>query len=348
MTPPAEPESTGEPAKPGILARVRARFGWFDHVMRAQERYTDSKGDFFAAGITYFTVFALFPLVMVGFAAGGFVLSRRPDLLMEIETRIKSTVSGDFGQQLVNLMDSAIASRTSVGVIGLATAAWAGLGWMANLREALTAMWEQRRDKGNFVRTKLSDLLALGSAFVAIIITIALTALGDPTLMRNVLEWVGVHDVPGLGAALRVASLVVSLMISWLLFTWIIARLPRESVNFRSSVRAGLIAAVGFEAFKQVASIYLRSVVHGPAGATFGPILGLMVFAYITARLILFATAWAATSTENLAAALVEPPGQAQITTRVQIREGLGVRGALAAAAVGAIGALGLSRLRKH
>ena len=74
-----------EPAKPGILDRLRARFGWFDHVMRAQERYQDSKGDFFAAGITYFTVFALFPLLMVGFAIGGFVFSRQPELLAEIE-----------------------------------------------------------------------------------------------------------------------------------------------------------------------------------------------------------------------------------------------------------------------
>ncbi len=39
--------------------------------MRAQERYNDSKGDFYAAGITYFTIFALFPLLMVGFAVGG-------------------------------------------------------------------------------------------------------------------------------------------------------------------------------------------------------------------------------------------------------------------------------------
>ena len=137
-------------------------------------------------------------------------------------------------------------------------------------------------------------------------------------------------------------------MISWLLFTWIIARLPRESISFRSSVRAGLIAAVGFEVFKQLASIFLREVLHGPAGAVFGPVLGLMVFAYITARLILFATAWAATSTENLSAAPVEPPEPAQITPRVQIREGLGVRGALTAAAVGALGALGLSRLRRR
>ena len=111
-----------------------------------------------------------------------------------------------------------------------------------------------------------------------------------------------------MGIVLRLASLLVSLLISWLLFTWIIARLPREKVSFRSAVRAGLMAAVAFEIFKQVGSIYLKAVVPGPAGATFGPVLGLMVFAYITARLILFATAWAATSKENLAAAPVEPP----------------------------------------
>jgi membrane protein len=161
-----------------------------------------------------------------------------------------------------------------------------------------------------------------------------------------VLEWLGLQDLPGVSLTLRAASLVMSIVVSWLLFTWIIARLPREKVTFRSAMRAGLIAAVAFEIFKQVASLYLRSVLTGPAGATFGPVLGLMVFAYITARLILFATAWAATSTEDLG--LVEPPAPAQISPRVQIREGLGARGALAAVAVGAIGALGLSRLTRR
>ena len=162
------------------------------------------------------------------------------------------------------------------------------------------------------------------------------------------LAWLGIEGIPGLGVGLKVVSMLVALGVSWLLFTWMIARLPREKVTFRSSVRAGLLAAIGFEVFKQVASLYLKSVLTGPAGATFGPVLGLMVFAYITARLILFATAWAATSTENLAPAPAEPPAPAQITPRVQIREGLGVRGALAAAAVGALGALSFSRLRRH
>src|SRR6478736_6166100 len=194
-----------EPAKPGVLDRLRARFGWFDHAMRAQERYKDSKGDFYAAGITYFTIFALFPLLMVGFAAGGFVLASQPELLEALAAKIKGAVSGDLGQQLISLMDSAIASRTSVGIIGLATAAWAGLGWMANLREALSQMWGRYRDDPpGFVRTKLSDLVSLLSAFVAIVVTIALTALGNTSVMENVLHWFGIEDTSGLSLVLRV------------------------------------------------------------------------------------------------------------------------------------------------
>ncbi|WP_137148713.1 inner membrane protein YhjD [Mycolicibacterium sp. CR10] len=341
--------STDSDGKPGFLDRLRARMPWFDHVMRAQGRYNDCKGDFYAAGITYFTIFALFPLLMVGFAAGGFVLASRPDLLDDVENRIRSAVSGDLGQQLVQLMDSAIDSRGTVGIIGLATAAWAGLGWMANLREALSQMWGHfREEPPGFIRTKLSDLATLLSAFLAIVVTVALTALGNTSVMENVLHWFGFQDTSGLSLVLRVASIAVSLLVSWLLFTWVIARLPRESVSFRSSVRAGLLAAVGFEIFKLVASIYLRSVVTGPAGATFGPVLGLMVFAYITARLVLFATAWAATLPENMGEDPIPAPGPAVIRNRIVTRPGLAPWQATVAAAAGAVGALGFSRLRRR
>ncbi len=286
---------------------------------------------------------------MVAFSIAGFVLASQPELLADITEKIKSSVSGDLGQQLVNLMDSAIKSRTSVGIIGLATAAWAGLGWMANLREALSQMWGQlRQEPPGLLRTKISDLLAIIGLFAAIAVTVALTALGSSGLMRHVVEWLGLQDLPGMSIALRVGSELISLLISWLLFTWMIARLPRESITFRSAARAGLMVAVAFEIFKLVASIYLKSVVTGPAGATFGPVLGLMVFAYITARMILFATAWAATARENLEAAPVEAPAAAVITPRVQVREGLGPAGALTAAAVGALGALGFSRFARR
>jgi membrane protein len=337
-----------EPAKPGILDRLRARFGWFDHAMCANDRFEESKGNFFAAGLTYYTIFALFPLLMVGFSVGGFMLSRRPDVLSGIDNKVKSAVPGALGQELLDLMNSAINSRASVGVIGLAAAAWVGLNWMANLRVALSEMWRQGEGSRGYIRTKFSDLAAIVSSFVAILATLALSALADAAPMGKVLGWLGIHNAPVLDAILRGVSMLVSVLLSWLVFSWMIARLPREPVSFASSIRAALIAAVGFELFKLVASIYLKSVLRSPAGATFGPVLGLMVFAYITARLLLFATAWAATSTESSRAASVEPPKPAVITTRVQLNEGLKARQALTAAAVGAVGALSLSRLLRR
>jgi membrane protein len=334
-----------EPAKPGILDRLRARFGWFDHVMRANDRYEESKGNFFAAGLTYYTIFALFPLLMVSFSVCGFLLSRRPDVLTGIDNKVRGAVPGALGQQVVDLMNSAIASRASVGIIGLAVAAWVGLNWIGNLRVALSEMWGQGEGSRGYIRTKFSDLVTMVSSFVAILATLALSALAAAAPTGKVLGWLGIHNAPVLDAILRGGSMLISLLLSWLVFSWMIARLPREPVSFASSIRAALLAAIGFELFKLVASIYLKSVLHSPAGATFGPVLGLMVFAYITARLLLFATAWAATSTENLAAMPVEPPEPKVITTRIHLNEDLNVRQALTAAAVGAIGALSLSRL---
>ena len=337
-----------EPAKPGILDRLRARFAWFDHAMRANDRYEESKGNFFAAGLTYYTIFALFPLLMVGFSVGGFILSRQPHVLTGIDNKVRSAVPGALGQEVVDLMNSAIDSRTSVGFIGLIVAAWVGLNWMANLRVALSAMWKQKEESlgfTGFIRTKFSDLVAMVSSFVAILATLALSALVAAVPMGKVLGRLGIHNAPVLDAVLRGVSMLISLLVSWSVFSWMIARLPREPVNLASSIRAALIAAIGFELFKVVASLYLKSVLRSPAGAAFGPVLGLMVFAYITARLLLFATAWAATSTENLVAAPVEAPEPAVIAPRVQLNDGLNARQALTAAAVGAVGALGLFRL---
>jgi membrane protein len=267
------------------LERLRRRYPWLDHAVRAQQRYDQSQGDFYAAGITYFTIFALFPVLMVGFAVVGFVLASRPDRLAEIDSRVKAAVPGEFGEQIIGLMDAAIASRTSVGVIGLATALYVGLLWMQRLRAALSQMWGQQFPPPGFLNTKMSDVIALVAAFLASLLTIGFSALATSALR--------------LTGSVRLGSLLVSILVAWLLFTVMIARLPHDPVPLRRCAGAGLLAAIGFELFKQVGSIYLQTVLHGPAGAVFGPVLGLMVFAYMTARLVLFATAWAAEGSEQ-------------------------------------------------
>jgi membrane protein len=89
-------------------------------------------------------------------------------------------------------------------------------------------------------------------------------------------------------------AVVVSITGMWLVFLWVIARLPRQPVPHRRAMHAAWFGAIGFEILKQAFAIYLDSVTASPTGKLFGPVIGLMVFAYFVSRFVLFLTAWAA------------------------------------------------------
>lgn len=331
-----------------MLDDRRAQWPWFDHTVVAAQRFQGQKGNYYAAGMTYFSVLALFPLLMVAFAVAGFVLVNQPEWLSEIQSQIADNVPGSFGETINDLIKTAIEERASVGIIGLFGALYAGLGWIANLREALTAMWESQRESGGFLATKAKDFAALLGLGTALVLSLALSALAGGGIMRSILEWANLDTVPGVGVALRVFSILLALAGTWALFTWVISRLPREPVSWRSAAKGALLAAVGFEIFKQLGAIYLASVTSGPAGVVFGPIIGLLVFVYTTSRLVLFSTSFAATTRESLAAAHVPVPEPAVISTRIEVSEGQGVSGGLALVGAGALAVLGVAGLRNR
>ncbi|WP_241248957.1 inner membrane protein YhjD [Rhodococcus sp. X156] len=328
------------------LQRERQDRPWLDHAVRTGLRYKAQKGDFYAAAITYFSVLALFPLAMVGFAVAAFVLADRPDLLVELQESITRSVPGSLGATINELITKSLASRGAVGVIGLLGALYAGLGWMANLREALTEQWDTQHDRQSFARTKVGDLGALVGLGLALVVSLSLSALGGGGY-AVVLRLLGVEDAPGIFLLTALLAIVLSVAATWGVFVWVIARLPREPVTWRSAIRAALLAAVAFEVFKQVGVFYLQQVTGGPAGVTFGPIIGILVFFYVTSRLVLFATAWAATARENQVLLATTPvPGPAVIAPQVQVRRGPGVGLGVLLVGVGAALATLLGRRR--
>ncbi|MBF6212420.1 inner membrane protein YhjD [Nocardia puris] len=332
--------------KAAVERRVQAR-PWLDHLVRAGGRYQSQRGDYYAAGITYFTVLSLFPLLMVAFAIAGFVLAGNPELFRELQDKIVELIPGEFGDQVNQLVDQAVSSRGTVGVLGLLGGLYTGLGWMANLRAALTEQWEQKTEDGNWFVTKLSDLGALLGLGVAFVVSFGLSAVGSSTLGARLLVSLGLSGMPGARVLLTVLSIVLAVIATWAVFAWIIARLPREPVTLASAAKAALLAAVAFEVFKYLASFYLQTVLRSPAGATFGSIIGLMVFSYITYRILLFATAWAATASDNLRAAEVEPPPPAVIQPRV-VTQAASFGSAATYFGAGALAALGLGLFRRR
>ncbi len=303
---------------PSLLQRFRSRYRWLDHLVRAGQSYTTHHGDHYAAAITFFSVLSLVPLLMIAFSVAGFVLAGNQELLRQLQDQIQQAAPEGLGQTLNQVVDGAIASRSGVGIVGLLGALYSGLGWMGNLRDAITAQWrsathgEESPAPEGFLRTKVFDLLALLGLGLALVLSFAMTGVGT-AFASVVLNAVGLGQLPGARLVLTFLAVAASVAGMWLVFLWVIARLPREPVPLRRATWAALFGAMGFEVLKQAFAIYLDSVTASPTGRLFGPVIGLMVFAYFVSRFLLFLTGWAAVGSDEAAPNQVAPDLRPQI-----------------------------------
>lgn len=307
---------------PTFLERQREKYPWLDHLVRAGARYTENHGDHYAAAITYFSILALVPLLMVAFAAAGFVLRGNPDLVQQLRGGITSAAPGQLGATLGGVIDTAINRAGAIGAVGLIGALYSGIGWMSNLREALTEQWGQRDEAPPMIKRLAFDLLALLGLGLALVASFAIASVGG-ALGRILLDLVGLGDAGWALLLLTVASFLLSLAGNWLVFLWVIARLPREPVTFRSAAKAALIGAIGFAILQRVMVVYLGVLGDSAAGAAFGSIIGLLIFIFFTSRFLLFVTAWAASAEENDQGPR-DVPAPAVIRPQYVVREGPG------------------------
>lgn len=337
-------EDGGKPEKEKLLPRLRRRYGWLDHLFRANDAFTERYGNHYAAAITYFSVLSVIPILMVAFAIVGLVLAGDETVTNQLIDGIKKSVPEGLSELVSGIIGAALKSGGGIGVFGLLLALYSGIGWMSNLRDALTAQWGQEKQKLPVVSTTIKDLLSLVGLGLALVISFGLTAAGSG-IGRFLLESVALENESWAVFLLKVATILLGLLANTLVFLWVIARLPREHVALRSAVKGAAFAAVGFVVLQQVATVYLSSVTNSPASSLFGPVIGLLVFANLVSRFLLFVTAWTATAKENLKT-VVEPPPPVVIHPRVTVQQGPGLGAVGGAFATGAL--LGWLGRRKH
>lgn len=281
----------------GTLRRQRDQRPWLDHLIRAYKQYKDRNGDHVAAAITYFSFLALFPLVLLGASVAGFVLANNDELQGRLEKVIAENVPGSLGDTMSKAVQSVIDNRGSIGVIALLGVAYAGLGWVANLRSGVQIVWAGEVQKKSFLKAKVADLLVLIGLGLGIVLSIALTS-GGTAATNAVVGFLSLDGVPGMGTLVRVIGILLALAADTLLFAWMFTRLPGVPIRFRTVLRGALFAAVGYEILKVVGTTYIAGVTSNP---TYGPLagaIGLLVWIDLVSRFLLLSASWTATGAQ--------------------------------------------------
>ena len=137
-----------------------------------------------------------------------------------------------------------------------------------------------------------------------------------------------------LQASLKVLAVALALALDTVVVAILLSRLSGAQLPWRAVRSGALLAAVGFEVLKLFGTFLIARTTQNPVYATFGVVVGLLVWINFVSRLLVYAAAWTATELRS-----PEPAGYDSVPVGVAAgssRRTFTVRGVLVGAALGA------------
>ncbi|MDQ2846856.1 MAG: inner membrane protein YhjD [Actinomycetota bacterium] len=311
-------ESTVGKAK-SFWAKLSARPG-VAHLIRAGSRFGERLGNQFGAAITYFSFLAVVPVLMAAFGITALVLNQHT--INELRDKANQQVPGGF---LSKAIDEAITHGAAVGIIGLVIAGYSGIGWMANVRDAVQSQWRpqfektQAEKKQKFYLRMGKDLLTLVGLGLALLVSMVLTTVGGAA-QSEVLKLLGLDHIGWLRPVFSVVPFLLAIAADVIIFGWFyrMMRIPDFTPPKGAVLRGAVIAAVGFEVLKLAVTLLGSKLSHSPTAVAFGSVIVLLFFFNLVARLILFVAAWIGTTgTQEDDDVLPEIPGASVVAHSV-------------------------------
>lgn len=272
------------------------------HGLAAQHRFSRRLGPQFAGAVTYYSVLSMVPIIMFAVAALGMTLTvLRPDWLQSVgEFLTRELGDTELSRDIRQLVMDALFNWRGITVVALLTAAYAGTRWVGNLKKALRVMWRDRfadaAPTGNFFLELLGNLIIFLGLLISVLLAMVVTTAGG-ALSQNLIAFLGWGHVPGIRWLVRLTSLLLSFVASWLLFAFLLTVLPGKPTRIKTWLQATIAGAIAVVALQQVGGLLIGAFSGTLAGSVFGPIIVVMLMFNVLATIILLVSAWVGTAT---------------------------------------------------
>lgn len=259
---------------------ARSKFAVVDIALATFKRFSLVDGGSYAAALTYYLFFSIFPLLLFAISLLGFLTDGNPELREDILSA---------GLSSVPLLDQVLtpenlatieARRQEIALTGALMALYTGSGAVVALGHALNkinAVTEER----NFVGKRVRSLMWLGILGGSAVVSLGLGAVAGYGAEFFGEGWAGpVGFILG-----HLAGFGVGLMIFGSAFKF----LPNRELTWGDVLPGAAVAAFAFEVLKELGNWYLQRGAESRE-ATFGAFAsaaGLLVASYLISQITL-------------------------------------------------------------
>ena len=282
----------------GKLLAWLHRYRWIKFTFDVFARFGKDNGGLLAAGLAFFLVLAIIPLLLVGLWVLGLVYVNKPDeAVSQIQNLLSSRVlpgvaatevshlmeraqikdaTGHAGPTLLNLLHG----HGFAGIAGLLGVVWAAIQVFINASTAMNAAWETPEKRNWFVLRGVALGLLVGTG---ILLVLSLAVTGLSTSFSNSQF---AHLVPFEGAVIAGLIELGAVIVSGLMYAVTFKYLPSAEVSWKSALIGGFTAAIAFEIAKKGLSVLLLKP-NKTLYSELGNLIGFILWIYYSMMILL-------------------------------------------------------------
>lgn len=274
-------------------AKTAGRF-----LVAVVREFLHDHGPLMAAAISFFATLSLFPILLLGVSAMGYVLGPRAAF---------QSVMGFFDQYAPDIvvatvrdnLTAIVSTRVQALTIGAVTLLYTATSVFVHMETALCIVWDVRPRA--FWKSRLLALAMLLLTGAGLLLSLGFTAL---TIRIEGLHWrVFGRDVTNLPLVWHVLGYLVPVLIGVAMFTAIYAILPNKRIDRRAALLGGIVTGALWQAALQGFRFYLAryanyDIVYGSLGG----LIILVLWIYYTMLVLLMGAEVVWESDQRLAA----------------------------------------------
>lgn len=255
--------------------------GWLGILWTAIQQTLRMDTSIMASAIAYFSLFSLFPLILLSISIASFGLGPAFAMDEHIIVQRLEFIAPALGQLLGNNIDQIIRARGSVSSVALVSLIWSSSSVFYALTHALNDIWHAKESSAAWKQRGLAILFVL--AFVGptlFLFSLAGSVLASlrfwlPDLILPFTEWI---------------STALTILLDITMFMAIFMSLPHGGSTWREIVPGAVSAGLLWEAAKKIfiafvaTYISISNLVYG----TVATIIAFLFWAYIGSLVFIF------------------------------------------------------------
>ncbi len=282
-----------------ILKRVwekanKITHNYISYLAQAFKNFT-TKGTSEAVVFGYWSVFSLFPLVMLAIVAATFLLGPE-SAQAQVRDTLERFIPGGGATLIEANIEQAITQRSGFSVVGIIGLLYGATGLFMNLQFNMSRIFRDERQRIWPIQ------LGIGIVMLFALCLLVITSLVASGLFTFISGQLLGDQSPLFSLFVGLSAALLPLFIDGAMFTMLFRFIPQKKITLRALIPAVVLGALVWEASKNLFGWYVLHLANfGVMYGSLGTVIGLLTWTYLTGCIISLCAEFAVATDDWLA-----------------------------------------------